>query len=408
MGGVTEPGDGGDEVAGGADRGGDGSVFPDGDNPWMPTALTMSGPDDFIAAVPALLGFRPRRSLVACLLLRSDRYPGAVYLGAVARHDLDVTGCGVWVRLASQLAALCGQENAMGVVVLIVDDRATAPRADRAGRRAARHLELARVLADALDARGVLLTEVWAVPEIGGGADWWSVPAPHRHGRQSDPAASPVAVAQVLDGRPIRNSRSELTAAVAPDAELSASVGATLGTAAEVAQRRFRRALLADDPRSYSRESLTMVLRRISAAAAGAQATPRELADVAVAVRDTTVRDALFAVVLGTQATAAETLWARACRGSTGPDRAELAALFGYSAYARGDGPLAGIAFDAALAADPSHRIAQLLDAALRTGMRPTDVRKLAYSGRDTAAGLGVELGTEVEPCDPPAEGRQP
>ncbi|WP_290048446.1 DUF4192 family protein, partial [Nocardia nova] len=103
---------------------------------WPATALTMNEPAEFIAAVPALLGFRPQRSLVACLLLRSQKYPGAVYLGAVARHDLDVAGCGAWVRLAGQLAAICGQEQAVGVVTLIVDDRATAPRAGRAGRRA--------------------------------------------------------------------------------------------------------------------------------------------------------------------------------------------------------------------------------------------------------------------------------
>ncbi|PPJ14919.1 hypothetical protein C5E44_21560 [Nocardia nova] len=367
---------------------------------WTATALTMNEPAEFIAAVPALLGFRPQRSLVACLLLRSQKYPGAVYLGAVARHDLDVAGCGAWVRLASQLAALCGQEQAVGVVTLIVDDRATAPRAGRAGRRAARHRDLMRVLDGALRSQDVLLAEAWAVGEIIPGADWWSVLDPDSAGTQADPAASPVALAQVLDGRPIRGSRTELTAAVAEDMPLRVEIDAVIGSAAEAARLRFRRALRAGEPRSYSRAALDMVLWQISTVESGDELDPRELADLAVAVRDTAVRDSLFAVALGAHAAAAEALWSRACRGLTGPDRAELATLFGYSAYTRGDGPLAGVAFEAALQADPAHRIARLLDAALRTGMRPGDVRKLAVSGRDIAAGLGVDL-VIADPGDP-------
>ncbi|MBO0852956.1 MAG: DUF4192 domain-containing protein [Nocardia sp.] len=368
------------------------ATAPDGEKPWRAGGLTVSEPAEFIAAVPALLGFRPRRSVVACLLLPSRTYPDSVYLGAVARHDLDVPGCGGWMRLADHLAAICGQENAVGIVILIVDDGATAPRPGRAGRRAGRHHDLIRVLDGTLGPRDVAIADVWAVPDIEAGAPWWSVLDSRSRGDQLDPSASPVAVAQVLDGRAIRESRSELTDAVAADAHLCARVEAVLGDAAEVARRRFERAVRTGEPRTYSRAALKMVLEQIGTVAAGDTLEAREIADLAVAVRDTAVRDALFAVALGEHAAAAETLWSRACRGLTGADRAELATLFGYSAYTRGDGPLAGVAFDAALAADPGHRIAHLLDAALRTGMRPDDVRKLAGSGRDTAAGLGVDI----------------
>lgn len=410
-GGTAGPGDGvtaargrGARDGAGTDPGGAGVSGPAAESPWRPTALTMSSPAEFIAAVPALLGFRPQRSLVACLLLKSQEYPGAVYLGAVARHDLDVVGCGVWVRLASQLAAICGHSDAVGVVMLIVDDRAGAPRPGRAGRRAARHRDLIRILDGALRAEDVLLAEAWAVADIAVGADWWSVPDAHIHGTQSDPEASPVALAQVLDGRPIRTSRTELTAAVAPDSTLCAEVDAVLADVAEAARDRLRRALRLGAPRSYSRAALEKVLCQIGTVDSGDQLEPRELAELAVAVRDTAVRDSLFAVALGDQAAAAEALWTRACRGLTGGDRAELATLAGYSAYTRGDGPLAGVALDAALHADPAHRIAQLLDAALRTGMRPEEVRKLAFSGSDTAAGLGLDLGV-AGPHEPPTGG---
>ncbi len=390
---------GGDPIAGDT-----GPALPEAEDRWAAMALTMSEPGEFIAAVPALLGFRPQRSLVVCLLLRSRKYPGAVYLGALARHDLDVAGCGAWVRLAGQLAAICGQEDAVGVLALIIDDRATAPRAGGAGRRGARHRDLVRTLDGALRARGVTLAQAWAVADIAADADWWTVLDTGHRGSQSDPAASPVALAQVLDGRPIRASRTELTAVVAEDAAMRDRIDAVIGAATEAAQCRFRHALRDGAPRSYSRAALEMVLWHIGTVESGDELDPPELADLAVAVRDGAVRDSLFAVAMTEHAAAAEALWARACRGLGGLDRAEMATLLGYSAYTRGDGPLAGVAFDAALAADPAHRIAQLLDAALRTGMRPADVRKLACSGRDTAAGLGVDLGI-TEPYNPPTEG---
>jgi hypothetical protein len=50
-------------------------------------------------------------------------------------------------------------------------------------------------------------------------------------------------------------------------------------------------------------------------------------------------------------------------------------ALLAVSAYVRGDGPLTGVALSAALAADPGHRMAGLLDVALHGGVRPEELR---------------------------------
>jgi hypothetical protein len=63
-----------------------------------------------------------------------------------------------------------------------------------------------------------------------------------------------------------------------------------------------------------------------------------------------------------------------------------------FSAYARGDGPLAGVALDAALRCDPDHRMAGMLDQALQSGMRPEQIRELAFTGYRLARRLGVEL----------------
>ncbi|MFI5779699.1 DUF4192 domain-containing protein [Nocardia sp. NPDC051570] len=363
---------------------------------WPDPRLRLDDASEFIAAVPALLGFMPERSLVVCMLREAPDHPDSLSLGIVARHDLDVFGCGAWARLAGQLATICVQERTLAVLLLIVDDRAGAPRAGRPGARSARHRELVRVLCAALEAEDVVVGEVCAVREIAGEAPWWSLLEPDVGGLQSNPADSPITLAHVLDGRPIRTSREELMAVVAPDPRAAAEVAAVLEQAETRARDQYRRAVCRCEPGSYSRAALEMVLWSIAAVDSGELVRARELAELAVALRDPTVRDALFALAVGDHAHAAETVWTLLCQATTGADRAEAATLLGYSAYVRGDGPLAGVAFAAALHAEPGHRITALLDTALRTGMPPREVRKLARSGRDKAAAVGVDLGIDA------------
>ncbi|MCM6774275.1 DUF4192 family protein [Nocardia sp. CDC159] len=373
----------------------------DPDEPVCPNPeLRVADPGEFVAAVPALLGFFPRRSLVACLLHEAPDRPDSLRLGSVARHDLDVPGRAAWARLAGQLTVICAQEQALAVLILIVDDRAGAPRAGDPGARSARHRELVGVLRGALEAEGVEVAEAVVVREITDEGLWWSLLHFDCLGLQSDPMASPIALAHVLDGRPIRASRAELEAVVAPDPHATAEVAAQLDAAVEEARRRYERAVRHCEPGHYSRDALELVLWLIATADSGGSLEPRELADLAVALRDSTVRDALFALAASDHANAAEAVWTRLCRCVDGDDRAEAATLLGYSAYLRGDGPLAGVALAAALAADPGHRIAALLDTALRTGLPPHEVRKLARSGQDRAASVGVELGIDPDRFD--------
>ncbi|MBF6329673.1 DUF4192 domain-containing protein [Nocardia transvalensis] len=368
---------------------------------WPHPLLRVDDPGEFIAAVPALLGFVPHRSLVVCLLQEAPERPDSLRLGTVARHDLDVPGCGAWARLAAQLAAICVQEQTLAVLVLVVDDRAGAPRTGSPGARSARHRDLIRVLEAALRAEDVPIADACAVREITADALWWSLLDPDCVGVQTDPAASPVTLAHVLDGRPVRSSRAELADVVAADPVAADEVAAQLEPAAAQARHRYRRAVCRRDPNSYSRAALEMVLWLISATDSGDRIDARELADLAVALRDRTVRDAVFALAVGVHAQAAEALWGRLCRAVTGADRAEAAALLGYSAYVRGDGPLAGVALEAALDADPTHSIAALLETALHTGMPPQEIRKLAHSGRDKAAALGIDLGIDPDRSEP-------
>jgi hypothetical protein len=70
----------------------------------------------------------------------------------------------------------------------------------------------------------------------------------------------------------------------------------------------------------------------------------------------------------------------------------EALVLLAFSAYARGDGPLAGVSLEAALRSDGGHRMAVMLDQALQSGMRPDQIRELAQTGYRLAKRLGVRL----------------
>jgi hypothetical protein len=129
-----------------------------------------------------------------------------------------------------------------------------------------------------------------------------------------------------------------------------------------------------------------------SRVAGGQPVSAVELAELGCALVDGQVRDTLYALAVGARAGEAESLWAHLARTLPPPWRAEALALLAFSAYVRGDGPLAGVSLDAALRCEPGHRMAGMLDTALQSGMRPEEIRELADTGYRTAKRLGVRL----------------
>ena len=112
----------------------------------------------------------------------------------------------------------------------------------------------------------------------------------------------------------------------------------------------------------------------------------------ACGLADVEVRDTLYALAVGHSAGDAESLWALLSRSLPTLWRAEALVLLAFSAYARGDGPLAGVSLEAALRCDPEHRMAGMLDTALQSGLRPEHIRELAVTGYRLAERLGVRL----------------
>jgi Domain of unknown function (DUF4192) len=116
------------------------------------------------------------------------------------------------------------------------------------------------------------------------------------------------------------------------------------------------------------------------------------LAGLACSLADVEVRDTLYALAVGHSAGDAEALWALLSRSLPTRWRTEALVLLAFSAYARGDGPLAGVSLEAALRCQPGHRMAGMLDTALQSGLRPEHIRELAVTGYRLAERVGVRL----------------
>lgn len=334
----------------------------------VPT-LRAAAPGEFIAAVPAMLGFYPVDSVVVALLER--RGPdNELCIKLVVRHDLGVSDARL-TDAATRLAELAANENTAAVLVLVVDSTAQPAHAPHS-----EHTHAVGILDRALTARDVVLGAAWATRVIEAGARWWSVHDVTESGVVPDPDASPIAATYVLDGRPIRRARQELTTLVEPDEALAREVRRLLPAAA----------------RTDHRAAVATVLAQTDAVAAGAKLTPADMAELAAALRMATVRHCALAMVGTARGDAAQQLWALLTRSLPDPDRAHAAALLAFSAYHRGDGVLTSTALDAALASDPQHRFARALDTTLRAGTSPLRLQAVIDYGHDIADALGVDL----------------
>lgn len=340
----------------------------------MPThhrKIRLTRPGALIAALPAVLGFVPEKSLVL-VSLEEGR------MGAVMRADLSADLGDNLGRLA-ELAATSGADT---VVAVVVDDEgASCPMCS------ADHRVLCDALATELGDRGVDLHGSHVVDRVEAGGSWHCVDGCGASGEVEDPTASPMAAAAVLDGRRLYGRRSELHAVIAVDEARSARLVEPIRAhaAARVAQWRA-------DPDGRGRRDVEKAIEVAARVQEGREPADTELAELACGLTDVAVRDTLYALAVGAQAAAAEALWALLARTLPDPWRVEALALLAFSAYARGDGPLAGISLEAALRSDPEHRMAGMLDAALQSGMRPEQIRELTGTGYRLAKRLGVRL----------------
>jgi Domain of unknown function (DUF4192) len=338
--------------------------------------MTTSQPSDFhlnrpgvlIAALPAVLGFVPEKSLV---LVTADRGE----MGCVMRVDLSDE----LVESVGHIADVAAAARPDSAIAVVVDEAGATCRMCNDEYR-----QLAAVLTTSLAERGIELLAAHVVDRVAAGGRWHCADGCGNAGIIEDPSASPLAMAAVLDGRRLYARRAELQEVI--------NVVDPARTAALADVIRDGRPGDADRPDSAARSDVEDAIAAAAQVAGGGKLSDDALARLAWALTDPRVRDTLYALAVGENAGQAEALWAMLSRTLPDPWRVEALVLIAFSAYARGDGPLAGVSLEAALRCESTHRMAGMLDTALQSGMRPEQIRELAVTGYRLADRLGVRL----------------
>lgn len=336
----------------------------------------LNQPGTLIAALPAVLGFVPEHSLVLATIEHGQ-------LGCVMRVDLSTS----LADALDHLAEVAGASGPDAAIAVIVDEDGAACRLclDE-------HRELAFALAASLSSHGIELLASFVADRLEAGGAWRCAVDQTCRGTIEDPGSTPMAAAAVLDGRRLYARRADLLEVIAvQDPGHTAMLSAALGGIEDEGDDEDDDddAPRTDSDASAGVEHALEMSRRVSD---GALLTDEDLIRLARGIGDPRVRDTLYALAVGCEAGRAESLWAVLARTLPDPWRAEALVLLAFSAYARGDGPLAGVSLEAALRGDPRHRMAAMLDQALQTGMRPDQIRELAQTGYRLAKRLGIRL----------------
>jgi hypothetical protein len=214
-------------------------------------------------------------------------------------------------------------------------------------------------------------------------------------GTPFDVADHPVARAFAASGRRVLASRQELAATIAPaDGEQATAMGlatrkvegrvdARVGRMTRVGRRIARRRLVA----AVGQPMVADAIRRYRA---GDAIGPEPAAWLTVALRELRVRDDAWARMLPEYNAEHTRLWADLTRLAQPGYVAAPASLLAFVAWQAGDGTLANIALDRALADDRRYSMARLLRRALDSGAPPS-VARLPMTPEEVAANYDAQ-----------------
>lgn len=304
----------------------------------MTTTLTARRPEDLLAAVPVVLGFRPQGSLVMltfdavrCFHARVD-LPPADELDATTREVVDAL-----------LEPAVAQRVGRVAFVFYTDDACVAARA-------------AIPLHEAFTGKEIGVVDLLRADE----GRWWRVPS--RPGSSEsgpfsyDDQTHPFAAQAVFEGRVTHGSRDALRESLAPLPE---------------ARRRLAELVAAlPDPGPSEVGWVGDLLDRC--VSSDSEPDDDEAARVLRAVARVDVRDgALFAVSRDT-VDAHLRIWSGLLRRAPEPQAAEVAVVTAFCAWQAGHGALAWCALDRCLAAEPGHPLATCLAECLSRAVPPT------------------------------------
>jgi hypothetical protein len=369
----------------------------------LPTSVRLSQLGELAAAVPHLLGFRPRESLVAVSLRGAPGRPRRTSrIGLTARVDLPPAA-----HRPAVVGHLVGAllTDAPRAVVLIVvseaaDDVAAPVAADRdlgAGTPAPARPPVAE-----LPHRALVREALLRFADAGVGVEdavlvrrgrWWSYDCAEDcclpgEGTSLPAGTSLLAAASAMAGQVVEQERADLERRIAPVGFLAAAGMATacdeVGTEMSARVARLGWAALAGESWALLEDAVVRV-----APGTVASLPDREVARLAWALLDEEVRDRAMGLALGHARPAAEVLWTELTRRVPPPLAAAPATLLAVTAWVQGDGAMANVALDRALSSQPGYRMAQLLRSALDACLPPADVRRLVRDGIGARRAVG-------------------
>lgn len=230
--------------------------------------IRLSDPSELIAAVPHLLGFHPRNSVV--LLALHGKSLGLTLRADLVDHDQAAV-------LAEQLLAPIARQRPTGVALIVVGGTSTA-----AGDPP--HRALVDALDNVLTGAGLPVVHAAWTAETARGAPWRCYDDPLCAGAVADPTTSPLAAASVAAGAVTFSSREQMAELVAADDPTALQRRAILLDAAD-----------AEHPMSARLVAQRLVrLKELHGAAAGGDLALSDdiVAEVASALCDHRVRDA--------------------------------------------------------------------------------------------------------------------
>jgi Domain of unknown function (DUF4192) len=345
---------------------------PDASAP--PLRVRIGSPASLLAVVPGLLGFEPGNSIVVV----GTESPGRA-VRVTLRYDVPDP------RRPSAAAALAGHAvsvlAAQGVTTAVAvgygSDAAVSP--------------VAAALRERAGEAGVTLTEVLRAE----GQRYWSYVCADPaccppEGTPYDVTGHPAARALAAAGGQVLAGREELSASLAP---AGGQLGAAMRRATSKAHAQVTRCVTRLD-----REGLQVTAARLTGALGpvavrdairryrdGEQVGTEHAAWLTIALRQLRVRDDAWARMEPGHRIAHLRLWTDLTRLARPGYVAAPAALLAFVAWQSGDGALANVALDRALADNPRYSMALLLREALDSGAPPV-LARLPMTPEEVAA----------------------
>ena len=329
-----------------------------------PYRVSLVEPGEIAAALPLLLGFRPRESV----LLVSLTGPRGVRVGLTVRADIPPPEHAA--ELAGQLAQRVRTDGPAAVLLVVVSEAPddADPDPELPHRALVHELTLA-LHRDRLPVRDALLVRA---------GRWWSYDCPSaccrpQRGTPLPEGISELAVASIAAGVVVADSREELAARIAPR---PGDMGAVARRVAAEAAARLQE--LGVD--AMAEESWTAIQAGVAHAREGTALSDRALARILWGLRDIPVRDRALQLALD-EDPAVDSLWTECVRRAPRRYVPAPATLLAVGAWLRGDGAMAGVALERALGADRTYRLAVLLRQGLTSCVPPDQLRSILIGG---------------------------